>query len=55
VNQKTTKTTLIKEMAGDIAKMKAELQAAREKNGVFLPLQVHSDNEEARGVGAVPL
>lgn len=48
VNQKTTKTTLIKEMAGDIAKMKAELQAAREKNGVFLPLQVHTENEEAR-------
>lgn len=48
VNQKTTKTTLIKEMAGDIARMKAELQAAREKSGVFLPLAVHAENEEER-------
>lgn len=37
VNQKLMKTTLIKELYGEIERLKAELHAAREKNGVYIP------------------
>eukprot|EP00761_Pharyngomonas_kirbyi_P000443 gb/GECH01000443.1/.p1 GENE.gb/GECH01000443.1/~~gb/GECH01000443.1/.p1 ORF type:complete len:1037 (+),score=300.24 gb/GECH01000443.1/:1-3111(+) len=43
VNQKMSKRTLIKEMSGDIEKLKMELQAAREKSGVFLPSAVYEE------------
>ena len=37
INQRMTKKTLIKEYSGEITRIKEELKAAREKNGVFLP------------------
>jgi kinesin family member 11 len=37
INQRMTKRTLIKEYSVEISRIKEELQAAREKNGVFLP------------------
>ena len=43
VNQKISKTTHLKEMGGEIARLKAELVAAREKNGVYMP---HAQYEE---------
>ena len=43
VNQKISKTTHLKEMGVEIARLKAELVAAREKNGVYLP---HAQYEE---------
>eukprot|EP00004_Rigifila_ramosa_P027999 TRINITY_DN9341_c0_g1_i1.p1 TRINITY_DN9341_c0_g1~~TRINITY_DN9341_c0_g1_i1.p1 ORF type:complete len:1125 (+),score=284.99 TRINITY_DN9341_c0_g1_i1:308-3376(+) len=38
VNQKVSKTVVMKDFVHEIAKLKAELQAAREKQGVHLPL-----------------
>ena len=43
VNQKISKTTHLKEMGVEIARLKAELVATREKNGVYLP---HAQYEE---------
>jgi len=37
VNQHLTKTGLLKEYLGDIERLKAEVLAAREKNGVYIP------------------
>ena len=37
INQRMTKKTLIKEYSVEITRIKEELKAAREKNGVFLP------------------
>lgn len=36
VNQKISKTTMIKELATEIEKLKLDLIATREKNGVYL-------------------
>ncbi|KAI8110594.1 hypothetical protein M9435_002268 [Picochlorum sp. BPE23] len=43
VNQKISKTTHLKEMGVEIARLKAELVATREKNGVYIP---HAQYEE---------
>ncbi|KAL5721227.1 Kinesin-like protein KIN-5C [Ranunculus cassubicifolius] len=37
VNQKMMKSTLIKDLYGEIDRLKAEVYAAREKNGVYIP------------------
>ncbi|KAL8261835.1 hypothetical protein R6Q59_025884 [Mikania micrantha] len=37
VNQKMMKTTLIKDLYGEIDRLKAEVYATREKNGVYIP------------------
>lgn len=39
VNQKMTKRALIKEYSVEIERLKDELNAAREKNGVFMPYE----------------
>lgn len=41
LNQKISKTTMIKELAGEIEKLKMDLVATREKNGVFLSVESH--------------
>ena len=46
VNQRISKTAHIKELNGEIDKLKAELYATREKNGVYLP----SDQYDAQMV-----
>jgi kinesin family protein 11 len=45
VNQKISKTTHLKEMGGEIARLKAELVAAREKNGVYLPVAQYEEDQ----------
>jgi kinesin family protein 11 len=37
INQHLTKTGLLKEYLGDIERLKAEVLAAREKNGIYIP------------------
>jgi kinesin family protein 11 len=37
VNRKVSKTAHIKELTGEIERLKAELHATREKNGVYIP------------------
>lgn len=37
INQKVSKATHIKEMSTEIDRLKAELFATREKNGVYMP------------------
>ncbi|KAJ1375875.1 P-loop containing nucleoside triphosphate hydrolase, partial [Sesbania bispinosa] len=48
VNQKMMKTTLIKDLYGEIERLKAEVYAAREKNGVYIPKEryVQEENEK---------
>ncbi len=41
VNQKLVKKTLIKEYTEEIDKLKRELWATREKNGIYLPNDLH--------------
>ncbi|GAB2257646.1 hypothetical protein Droror1_Dr00013806 [Drosera rotundifolia] len=48
VNQKMMKTTLIKELYGEIERLKAELHAAREKNGVYIPKERYHQEENER-------
>ncbi|KAI5057401.1 hypothetical protein GOP47_0027416 [Adiantum capillus-veneris] len=45
VNQKLMKTTLIKELYGEIDRLKTELHAAREKNGVYIPRERYYQDE----------
>ncbi len=45
VNQKLVKKALIKEYTEEIEKLKRELVATREKNGIFLPPEIHSSME----------
>eukprot|EP00743_Colponemidia_sp_Colp-15_P003665 GILK01003956.1.p1 GENE.GILK01003956.1~~GILK01003956.1.p1 ORF type:complete len:1069 (-),score=203.24 GILK01003956.1:91-3261(-) len=45
VNQKMTKRMLIREMTQEIERLKTELVAAREKNGVYLPFEVYQTME----------
>lgn len=53
LNQKISKTTHLKELAVEIAKLKAELVATREKNGVFLPpAQYEEECEERKRLAA---
>jgi kinesin family protein 11 len=42
LNQKISKTTMIKELVGEIDRLKMDLVATREKNGVFLAPETHN-------------
>ncbi|CAL5207412.1 unnamed protein product [Lathyrus oleraceus] len=48
VNQKLMKTTLIKDLYGEIERLKGEVYAAREKNGVYIPKDryIQQENEK---------
>ncbi|XP_077241300.1 P-loop containing nucleoside triphosphate hydrolases superfamily protein [Tasmannia lanceolata] len=48
VNQKMMKTTLIKDLYGEIDRLKAEVYAAREKNGVYIPKERYYQEESER-------
>ncbi|KAF8397922.1 hypothetical protein HHK36_016848 [Tetracentron sinense] len=45
VNQKMMKSTLIKDLYGEIDRLKAEVYAAREKNGVYIPKERYYQEE----------
>ncbi|KAK3266625.1 hypothetical protein CYMTET_24764 [Cymbomonas tetramitiformis] len=53
VNQKTTKTALLKEMNQEIEKLKLDLLAAREKDGVFMSKDRHDEREAELESGRV--
>jgi len=46
VNQKISKTAHIKELNAEIDRLKAELNATREKNGIYLPADQYEQREE---------
>ncbi|KAJ6800792.1 kinesin-like protein KIN-5C isoform X2 [Iris pallida] len=48
VNQKMMKSTLIKDLYGEIERLKAELNATRERNGVYIPKERYSQEESER-------
>ncbi|KAF3782104.1 kinesin-related protein [Nymphaea thermarum] len=48
VNQKMMKSTLIKDLYGEIDRLKAEVYAAREKNGVYIPKDRYHQEENER-------
>ncbi|KAK9075819.1 hypothetical protein SSX86_004148 [Deinandra increscens subsp. villosa] len=48
VNQKMMKTTLIKDLYGEIERLKAEIYASREKSGVYLPKERYYQEEMER-------
>ncbi|XP_010553387.1 PREDICTED: kinesin-like protein KIN-5C [Tarenaya hassleriana] len=48
VNQKMMKSTLIKDLYGEIERLKAEVYAAREKNGVYIPKDRYYEEESER-------
>ncbi|KAI5674373.1 hypothetical protein M9H77_14737 [Catharanthus roseus] len=48
VNQKMMKSTLIKDLYGEIERLKAEVYAAREKNGVYIPKERYFQEEAER-------
>ncbi|KAJ8754766.1 hypothetical protein K2173_012155 [Erythroxylum novogranatense] len=48
VNQKMMKSTLIKDLYGEIDRLKAEVYAAREKNGVYIPKERYHQEESER-------
>ncbi|CAK9159834.1 unnamed protein product [Ilex paraguariensis] len=48
VNQKMMKTTLIKDLYGEIERLKAEVYAAREKVGVYIPKERYYQEESER-------
>ncbi len=48
VNQRISKTAHIKELNTEIGRLKAELHATREKNGVYIPLEHFHQQEQAR-------
>eukprot|EP00850_Spirogloea_muscicola_P011602 SM000072S21236 [mRNA] locus=s72:626059:632083:+ [translate_table: standard] len=48
VNQKMTKTALIKDLHGDIERLKLELQAARDKNGIYIPCERYYQDQTDR-------
>ncbi|XP_045795919.1 kinesin-like protein KIN-5C isoform X2 [Trifolium pratense] len=45
VNQKMMKSTLIKDLYGEIDRLKAEVYATREKNGVYIPKERYYQEE----------
>ncbi|KAH7854811.1 hypothetical protein Vadar_018028 [Vaccinium darrowii] len=45
VNQKMMKSTLIKDLYGEIERLKGEVYAAREKNGVYIPKERYYQEE----------
>ncbi|KAK7268018.1 hypothetical protein RIF29_20700 [Crotalaria pallida] len=48
VNQKMMKSTLIKDLYGEIERLKAEVYAAREKVGVYIPKERYMQEENER-------
>ncbi|GAB4833367.1 Kinesin-like protein KIN-5C [Ancistrocladus abbreviatus] len=48
VNQKMMKSTLIKDLYSEIERLKAEVYAAREKNGVYIPKDRYYQEENER-------
>ncbi|KAJ6830762.1 kinesin-like protein KIN-5C [Iris pallida] len=48
VNQKMMKSTLIKDLYGEMDRLKAELNATRERNGVYIPKERYSQEESER-------
>ncbi|GMH30138.1 hypothetical protein Nepgr_031981 [Nepenthes gracilis] len=48
VNQKMMKSTLIKDLYGEIERLKAEVYAAREKNGVYIPKERYYQEENEK-------
>ncbi|GMI71066.1 hypothetical protein like AT2G36200 [Hibiscus trionum] len=48
VNQKMMKSTLIKDLYGEIERLKSEVYAAREKNGVYIPKERYFQEESDR-------
>ncbi|CAN6480374.1 unnamed protein product [Victoria cruziana] len=48
VNQKMMKSALIKDLYGEIDRLKAEVYAAREKNGVYIPKDRYYQEESER-------
>nr|XP_043621293.1 kinesin-like protein KIN-5C [Erigeron canadensis] len=48
VNQKMMKTTLIKDLYSEIDRLKAEINASREKSGVYLPKERYYQEEMER-------
>lgn len=48
VNQKMMKSTLIKDLYGEIERLKAEVYAAREKNGVYIPKERYYQEESEK-------
>ncbi|KAF4396893.1 hypothetical protein F8388_004861 [Cannabis sativa] len=48
VNQKMMKSTLIKDLYGEIERLKSEVYAAREKNGVYIPKERYFQEETER-------
>ncbi|KAL9227692.1 hypothetical protein vseg_003350 [Gypsophila vaccaria] len=48
VNQKMMKSALIKDLYGEIEKLKAEVYATREKNGVYIPKDRYYQEESER-------
>ena len=46
VNQRISKTAHIKELNTEIGRLKAELHATREKNGVYIPLEHFHQQEQ---------
>ncbi|KAL1352124.1 hypothetical protein HN51_016106 [Arachis hypogaea] len=48
VNQKMMKSTLIKDLYGEIERLKAEVYATREKNGVYIPKERFYQEESER-------
>ncbi|XP_062195793.1 kinesin-like protein KIN-5C [Phragmites australis] len=48
VNQKMMKTTLIKDLYGEIDRLKAEVYSAREKVGVYIPKERYQQEENER-------
>ncbi|GMI96676.1 hypothetical protein like AT2G36200 [Hibiscus trionum] len=48
VNQKMMKSTLIKDLYGEIERLKSEVYAAREKSGVYIPKERYYQEESER-------
>ncbi|KAL2900174.1 Kinesin-like protein KIN-5C [Bienertia sinuspersici] len=48
INQKMMKSTLIKDLYGEIERLKGEVYAAREKNGVYIPKDRYYQEESER-------
>ena len=55
VNQKISKTAHIKELNAEIDRLKAELLATREKNGIYLPVDQFEQREEYSKANVVRL
>ncbi|XP_020205961.1 kinesin-like protein KIN-5C [Cajanus cajan] len=48
VNQKMMKSTLIKDLYGEIERLKAEVYATREKNGIYIPKERYLQEESEK-------